>query len=94
MRVVVEVLGTLQRFVQGGEGRVELEVEEGCTVEEALLKVGIDLYEPWNASLDGTLASLSDTVSEGSVLLVFPPITGGNEHLERSLMEGMRWYRG
>jgi len=42
-----------------------------------LLKMGMDLDEPWNASLDGTLASPSDLVSEGSVVLVFPPITGG-----------------
>ena len=78
MRVIVEVLGTLRQFLQDGQGHVELEVEEDCTVREVLLRLGIDLNEPWNASLNGALASPTDTVSEGSVLLVFPPITGGS----------------
>ena len=77
MHVVVDVMGTLRRFLENGQGRVELEVEEGVTIGEVLLKLGMDLDEPWNASLDGTLASPSDLVSEGSVVLVFPPITGG-----------------
>lgn len=77
MRVAVEALGTLARFLPSGQSSVELEVAEGCTVQEVLLKLGIGLTESWNASLNGTLARLSDKVSEGSVLLVFPPITGG-----------------
>ena len=77
MRVVVEVLGGLQRFIRDGQRSVELEVEDNITVEELLLKLGIDVNEPWNASLNGTLAYPSDIVSEGSVLLVFPPIAGG-----------------
>ncbi|MFC1935160.1 MoaD/ThiS family protein [Chloroflexota bacterium] len=77
MRVVVEAYGTIQRFLPDGQRRVEIEVEENTTVGEVLLKLGVDVNEPWNASLDGTLANPSDTVSEGSVLLVFPPIGGG-----------------
>ena len=41
------------------------------------MRLGVDLYDPWNASLDGTLADPSDKVSDGSHLIVFPPITGG-----------------
>ncbi|MBF8266719.1 MAG: hypothetical protein HW388_227 [Dehalococcoidia bacterium] len=93
MRVIVDVLGTLQQFLQNGKGRVELEVEGGCTVREVLVKRGIDLNEPWNASLNGTLASPSDTVPEGSVLLVFPPIIGGSQPTEHGPMEDMTWYR-
>jgi len=77
MRVVVEILGGLQRFLRDGQHKVELEVEDNITVGELLVKLGIDVNEPWNASLNGTLAYSSDIVSEGSVLLVFPPIAGG-----------------
>ena len=77
MRVVVDVMGTLKKFLQDNQGRFEMEVEEGTTVTELLKGLGFALEEPWNASLNGTLASPSDALSNGSVLLVFPPITGG-----------------
>lgn len=77
MRVVVEVYGTLQRFLRDGQRRVELEIEDNVTVRDLLVRLGIDVNEPWNASLNGTLAYPSDTVSEDSTILVFPPISGG-----------------
>jgi molybdopterin converting factor small subunit len=77
MRVVVETYGTLRRLLPDGQRRVELEVEDDTTVRELLLKLGMDENEPWNASLNGTLAKPSDVVSEGSFLIVFPPIAGG-----------------
>ena len=78
MRIIVEALGRLQRFLPEGQRRIELEVEENSTVGEVLLKLGIEVNEPWNASLDGKLANPSDIVSDKSVLLVFPPIAGGD----------------
>jgi len=77
MRVLVEAYGVLQRFLPDEQRRVELDVEDGITVRELLRKLGVDVNEPWNASLNGTLANPSDTVPEGSLLLVFPPIAGG-----------------
>ncbi len=77
MRVSVEAYGMLRRSLPDERRRVELEVEENSTVREVLLKLGVDLNEPWNASLNGRLADPSETVSEGSLLLVFPPISGG-----------------
>ena len=77
MRVILEVYGELRRFLQNEQRRLEMEVEDNVTVADLLKKVGIDLMEPWNASLNGTLADPSDTVTEGSVLIVFPPISGG-----------------
>lgn len=78
MRVLVEVYGDLQRFLKDGQQRVALEVEEHTTVIGVLIKLGIDVKEPWNASLNGTLAAPSDPVSEGATILVFPPIAGGS----------------
>lgn len=78
MHVVVELFGTLQRHLEEGQRTVELEVEEDTTILELLLKLGVDPNEPWNASLDGRLAYPSDVVSEGSMVILFPPIAGGS----------------
>ena len=69
--------GPLQRFNKGGQPRAELDLQDGLSVHELLLQLGMDMDEPWNAALDGTLAKPSDKVSEGSLLMVFPPIDGG-----------------
>lgn len=77
MRITIEMHGPLQRFNKGGQPRVELDLEDNLSVHEVLLSLGMDMDEPWNAALNGTLARPQDRVSEGSLLLVFPPIEGG-----------------
>ncbi len=77
MRITIEMLGPLQRFNQGGLPRAELDLDENMSVHDLLLSLGMDMDEPWNAALNGTLARPSDKLSDGSVLLVFPPIEGG-----------------
>lgn len=77
MRITIEMYGPLQRFNKGGQPRAELELEDGLSVHDLLAGLGMDMDEPWNAALDGTLASPADKVSDGSLLLVFPPIDGG-----------------
>ncbi len=69
--------GPLQRFNKGGQRRAELDVQDNLTVRDLLVSLGMDMDEPWNAGLDGTLASPSDKLSDGSFLMVFPPIEGG-----------------
>ncbi len=77
MRVIVETYGMLRGVLPDERRRVEVEIEENATVLDVLRKVGVDPDRPWNASLNGTLADPSDRVSEGSLILVFPPIAGG-----------------
>jgi molybdopterin converting factor small subunit len=77
MHVVVELYGPLQRFASGAKRRVEMEVQDGISVTDLLVELGVDILEPWNASLNGTLASPTDTVTEGAFIIVFPPISGG-----------------
>ena len=77
MRVTVEMYGQFQQFNKGGQRRAELELEDNLTVRDLLTSLGVDVNEPWNAGLNGTLASPSDRLSDGSVLIVFPPIEGG-----------------
>ena len=77
MRVTIEMVGPLQRFNRGGQTRAELDLEDGLSVHDALARLGMDMDEPWNAALNGTLARPADLLSDGSHLLVFPPIEGG-----------------
>jgi molybdopterin converting factor small subunit len=77
MRVTVEMYGALQRFNKGGQLRAELDLEDDLTVRDLLMSLGMDLDEPWNAGLNGTLAGPSDKISDGSLLIVFPPVEGG-----------------
>ncbi len=77
MRVVVDVMGPLQRFIKDQQRRVEVEVEEGTTLLGLLIQLGIDTNEPWNASLNGTLGHSSNVLTEESSVIVFPPIAGG-----------------
>ena len=77
MRITLEMHGPLQRFNKGGQRRAELDVEDGVTVRKLLMGLGMDMDEPWNAGLDGTLAAGSDKLRDGSLLIVFSPIEGG-----------------
>ena len=79
MRVTIEMHGPFQRFNKGGQLRAELELdlEDDLTVRDLLLSLGMDMDEPWNAGLDGTLAGPSDKLSDGALLIVFPPVEGG-----------------
>lgn len=77
MRITIEMHGPLQRFNKGGQLRAELDVEDDLTVRDVLTRLGMDMDEPWNAGLDGTLAGPADKLSDGSLLIVFPPLEGG-----------------
>ena len=77
MRITIEMHGPLKRFNQGGQPRAELDVEDNLTVRDLLVSLGMDMDQPWNAALNGTLAGPSDVLSDGSLLMVFPPIEGG-----------------
>jgi sulfur carrier protein ThiS len=77
MRITIEMVGPLQRFNQGGQPKAELDLKDDLTVHDLLMSLGMDMDEPWNAALNGTLARPSDVLSDGSLLLIFPPIEGG-----------------
>jgi molybdopterin converting factor small subunit len=78
MRVTVESYGLKKGLIADERRKVEVDIEQNATVLEVLRKVGVQVDQPWNASLNGTIADPSDRVSEGSLILVFPPIAGGS----------------
>jgi len=77
MRVTIELHDALRRFLPGGAREAAVSVADGATVRDALVELGMDLDEPWNAALDGRLAAPADRLREGSRLIVFSPIAGG-----------------
>lgn len=77
MRVTLEMYGPFQQFNKDGQLRAELELEEDLSVRALLTNLGMDIEAPWNAALNGTLAEPEDKLSDGSLLIVFPPIEGG-----------------
>ena len=77
MLVKVELYGDLGKSTRGGDRKVDVEVDEGITVGEVLMQLGVTREQTWNAALNGTLIYASDVVAEGGTLIVFPPIAGG-----------------
>lgn len=77
MRVAVEVYGPLKKYLRDDRRAIEMDVPEATTVLGLLQLLGIDVNEPWNASLNGTLAYGADPLTEGALVLFFPPISGG-----------------
>ncbi len=83
MRVAVDIFGPLRKHVPDDGRTVHLDVLPNTTVGDLLPLLGIDPEEPWNASLNGTLATASDVLTEGSIIIMFPPIAGGSLTAER-----------
>jgi molybdopterin converting factor small subunit len=77
MHVKVELLGDLRQYAKDGGKSIEVEVEEGATVGELMAQLGVSEDAVWNAALEGKLVYPADPLTEGSALLVFPPLAGG-----------------
>ncbi len=77
MRVKVELQGHLQQYAKDGGTYVEVELREGATVGELITQLGIPEETTWNAAMDGKLVYNNDLLSEGSDLMLFPPLAGG-----------------
>jgi molybdopterin converting factor small subunit len=77
MRVQVELQGHLQQYAKDGGRYVEIELWEGATVGELITQLGVPEETTWNAAMDGKLVYNNDLLSEGSVLMLFPPLAGG-----------------
>jgi molybdopterin converting factor small subunit len=77
MRVTVELQGHLQQYVKDGSNAVEVDIKDGATVGELISQLGVPDEATWNAALDGKLVYNDDLLSDGAVLLLFPPLAGG-----------------
>jgi sulfur carrier protein ThiS len=79
MQVQVKLYGTLGKQVAGYDHQsgLTLEVEEGATVADLIVRIGIPLKRVGVVSLDGRLAGRGTPLSAGTMVKVFHPIFGG-----------------
>mgnify|MGYP001321205921 CR=1 FL=1 len=84
MRVTIEAMGPLRKSLSGVDNPAKVDLQEGSTVADALRSVGLFGREQWNASIGGELVYDEDELKEGDCLLVFAPIAGGNDYLDKS----------
>ena len=75
-RVTLRVFATLRRYTSGAES-VDVEIEAGATVADALARAGIPAAEARIIFVDGRKGSLKSPVSSGCSVGVFPAIGGG-----------------
>ena len=76
MQVVVELYAALRKHADDGE-KLVIEVEEGTTIGELVSQLGVSKNTAWNAAVDGQIVYPDDPVTEGSRVIIFPPIAGG-----------------
>jgi molybdopterin converting factor small subunit len=77
MRVRVELHGHLQTYAKDGGQCIEIDIKAGATVGELITQLGVSKHTTWNAAMEGKLVYNNDLLSEGAVLMLFPPLAGG-----------------
>ena len=77
MRVTIEALGALRKYLPEGENRTAAELPEGGTVADALASIGAPPETQYNAAIEGQLVYTDTVLKDGDCLLLFTPIEGG-----------------
>lgn len=79
MRVNVKVFATLTRHFPALPlgSALNVELEEGATVEELLKKIGISPSDVIIVLRNGKACQISQVLEEGDILSLFPPVGGG-----------------
>ncbi|WP_461206773.1 MoaD/ThiS family protein [Clostridium sp. DL1XJH146] len=74
MEVEVRLFAT---FRQGREKKQKMELEEGTTVRDIVLKLEIDVEEVAILLINGFDGELDRELTDGDVVALFPPVGGG-----------------
>lgn len=75
--VEVRLYSTLRAYGPSGQEPFFLELAAGATVSSALEALGIPEKTAKVVLLNGRHASASDSLSQGDLLVLFPPVEGG-----------------
>jgi molybdopterin converting factor small subunit len=75
-RVKLNLYATFRAHI-AGKPSVELEIEPGVTVGEVLDRVGVPRHEARILLVNSRAAALTDKLSGGEQIAVFPAIGGG-----------------
>ena len=78
MKIRVKVFATLRKYgPDESSGQQEVELAEGATVGEVLVKLKIPEEEVAFVFVNSTRQKLDEPLVDGDELGVFPPIAGG-----------------
>ncbi|MBT7713680.1 MAG: MoaD/ThiS family protein [Deltaproteobacteria bacterium] len=79
MKVEVRLFAFFTKYLPANakRHRVELELEEGTTVEQVLLQLRVPLEEIKLIFINGVHAEIEDVLKEGDKMAAFPPVAGG-----------------
>lgn len=75
MKVTLVLLGGLEEII--GRKRVDLELEDGARVKDALQSLATDEVEYGSVIVNSQRAHEGERLSEGDILYVFRPFAGG-----------------
>ncbi len=77
MRVEVRLFSVLRRYAPGGAEAFDLEPGPGATLGQVLARLDLPEGVERVVLLNGRRADPSTPLTDGDVVTVFPPVTGG-----------------
>ncbi|MDI6753818.1 MAG: MoaD/ThiS family protein [Thermodesulfobacteriota bacterium] len=79
MKVEVKLFANFREYLPPGSDKYAcwLELEEGTTISQVLMKLKIPESVPMILLVDGMQSKVEDVLQPGEVLSVFPPVAGG-----------------
>jgi sulfur-carrier protein len=79
VKIEIKLFANFREYLPAGsrEYGCTLEMEEGATIGRVLRELNIPDTVPMIALVNGLHRSAEDTLREGDVLSIFPPVAGG-----------------
>ncbi len=79
MQVMVKLFGGFRDHSPSGTGAPSfwIDLEEGSSLEDLLLHLGIPEEEPKEIIRNHRLGKLEQVLEKGDVVAIFPPLAGG-----------------
>ena len=79
MKVEVKLFANFREYLPPGSDKYAcwLELEEGTTISQVLMKLKIPESVPMILLVNGMHSKVEDVLQLGEVLSVFPPVAGG-----------------
>jgi molybdopterin converting factor small subunit len=79
MEIEIKLFATLREYLPKGSGRFscKMEVEGSTRVQDILLRLKIPEQIPKIILINGVHGKKEQTLKEGDVVSIFPPVAGG-----------------
>lgn len=79
MKIEVRLFASLSRYLPDDAvgQRIELELDEGTTVKQVLVQLGVPLDELKLVFVNSVRTGVDDVLKDGDRMGAFPPVAGG-----------------